>query len=218
MRALVNVLPKLQGPAAQPPTLPLYLPEKARNSTLKFTVGAQAYARAGGTLPANLLDFDRSPEVIVTKVPAIDGSGTMTLVHYPTPAIAMQQLKRFEEWGKTHAQTVAADVRNTVLARRSGPLVAVVTGDIANAEAFDLIGNINYEADVNWTEPTFQHPKENIGGLVYASVLLAIFIFMATVIVGVVFGGFRIALRKLFPERFPDPTEHGELIRLKIDK
>jgi hypothetical protein len=218
LRDLVKALPQLQGPAAQPPSLPLYLPEKARNSTVKFAVGAQGYANAGGTLPAELLDFSRSPEVLITKVPAIDGSATVTLLHYPTPAIATQQLKRLDEWGKTHAQAVAPNVRDTVLVRRSGPLVAVVTGDIAVAEASDLLSKINYEADVNWTEPTYQHPKDNIGGLVYGSVLLAIIIFLFTVIVGIFFGGFRIALRKLFPERFPDPAEHGELIRLKIDR
>jgi hypothetical protein len=218
LRDLVKSLPKLQGPASQPPNLPLYLPEKARNNTLKFAVGPQAYANAGGTLPPDLLDFSRSPEVIVTKVPAIDGSATVTLLQYPTPAIATQQLKGVEDWGKTHTQSVAPNVRGTVLARRSGPLVAVVTGDIANAEAFDLIGQINYEADVNWTEPTYQHPKDNIGGLVYTAVLLAIIIFGATVVVGIVLGGFRIALRKLFPGRFPDPAEQGELIRLNIDQ
>ena len=76
--------------------------------------------------------------------------------------------------------------------------------------------NINFEADVSWTEPTFQHPRDNIGSLVYAAILLAIIIFAVTVVAGVIFGGFRVALRKLFPNRFPDPEEEGELIRLKL--
>jgi hypothetical protein len=165
-----------------------------------------------------LLDFSRSPEILTTKIPAIDGSATITVVQYPTPAIATQQLKKVEEWAKARVPQVPANVRDTTLARRSGPLLAVVTGDIAIAEASDVVSKINYEADVNWTEPTFQHPKDNIGGIVYTSVLLAIIIFGATVVVGIVFGGFRVALRKLFPGRFPDPAEHGELIRLKIDQ
>jgi hypothetical protein len=218
LRDLVKALPKQQGPASQPPSLPLYLPHKVRNSTSRFAVGARGYTSAGSPLPAELLDFSLSPEVIVSKLPAIDGSATVTLLQYPTPAIAIQQLKRFEAWGKTQSQSAPPNTRNTILARRSGPLVAVVTGDIANAEAFELIGKINYEADVNWTEPTYQHPKDNIGGIVYTSVLLAIIIFAATVVVGIAFGGFRIVLRKLFPDRFPDPAEHGELIRLKIDR
>lgn len=218
LRDLIKALPQLRGPSAQPPSLPLYLADKARNSTVKFAAGPQAYASSGGTLPPELLDFSRSPEILTTKIPAIDGSATITLVQYPTPAIATQQLKKVEEWAKARVPQVPANVRDTTLARRSGPLLAVVTGDIAVAEASDVVSKINYEADVNWTEPTFQHPKENIGGIVYTSVLLAIIIFAATVVVGIVFGGFRVALRKLFPERFPDPAEHGELIRLKIDQ
>jgi hypothetical protein len=217
LRALAEALPKLQGPAAQVPTLALYLPEKARNSSLKFVVGPKAYAQLNGAPPAEIVDFSRSPEVIVTSIEAIDGRGTVTLAHYPTPAIAMQQLKRFQEWAQAKPKPTTPAERDTALFRRSGPMVALVTGDIANAEAFDIVGNINYEADVSWTEPTYQHPKDNIGGLVYGSVLLAIFIFTATVIAGVFFGGFRIMLRKWFPERFHDPAEQGELIRLRID-
>jgi hypothetical protein len=217
LRSLAVSIPKLGGARAQTPNLALYLPDNIRKGHVLFAIGPSAYARSGSPVPAELLGFDRSPELVVKEFQAIDGIAQITLILYPTPAIATQQLKKLEAWGRTQPPAGSDGRRNTAITRRSGPLVAIVTGDIAPAEARSLVENINFEADVNWTEPTFQHPRDNIGSLVYAAILLAIIIFGVTVAVGIIFGSFRIALRKLFPNRFRDPAEEGELIRLKLN-
>jgi hypothetical protein len=218
LRSLAGTLPKVSGPAAQSPNLALYLPENLGKGALHFALGPAGYARSGSPIPPELIGFDRSPEIVVRDFRALDGPAQVTLILYPTPAIATQHLKQFEDWGQTQRPLAPGHSFETTIARRSGPIVAVVTGDIAPAEARKVVENINFEADVNWTEPTFQHPRDNIGGLVYAAILLAIIIFGVTVAVGFVFGGFRIGLRKLFPNRFPDPAEEGELIRLKLNR
>jgi hypothetical protein len=218
LRSLAAAVPKLSGPRAQTPNLALYLPENIRKGPLQFSLGPAAYGRSGSPVPADLIGFDRSPEVVVKDFRALDGFAKVTLIIYPTPAIATQQLTQLESWSKAQPAPTNEGGYATILARRSGPLVAIVTGDIAPAEARRVLEDINFEADVNWTEPTFQHPRDNIGGLVYAAIILAIIIFGVTVAVGIILGFFRVGLRKLFPRRFPDPAEEGELIRLRIDR
>ena len=72
-------------------------------------------------------------------------------------------------------------------------------------------------------EKWFDLVKEKLAGWLTGfirllpNLVLAIIIFGFAVIGGLVFGGFRILLRKLFPNRFADPTEDREFIRLNIE-
>ena len=92
-----------------------------------------------------------------------------------------------------------------------------VRGQLGTDEVATALNAVNYEADVTWNEATGLEKRNNIGGLVYAAILLAIIIFAFAVVGGLVFGGFRILLRKLFPNRFADPSDDRQFIRLNIE-
>lgn len=201
-RRLAELIPRIRGAAAQLPVAPLYLPEP---EAAQLVLGPAGYARTRAPLPADRIDFSRSPEIVVGPA----GTATLVVVKYPTPAIAAQQLKAAEQWTPPDATLLARS-------KRIGPLVATIVGAISAGDAAAALERIHYDAQVSWAEPTGMHPKENIGGIVYTSIILAIMIFGATVIAGIAFGGFRVALRRLFPKSFPDPAEEGGLIRLNL--
>ena len=218
LRTLAQALPKLSGPAAQPPTIP---PSLHNIDDLKLSLGPASHAHFTA-LPgwaelapaADLIDYQRSAEVIIA--PIISGRGIMTVVRYPTNRIAMQELPKLDAWSKQ----LPADAGERNLqsqAKRSGPILLTVRGQLGTDEVATAINAVNYEADVTWNEATGLEKRNNIGGLVYAAILLAIIIFGFAVIGGLVFGGFRILLRKLFPNRFADPSEDREFIRLNIE-
>ncbi|MBI2682157.1 MAG: hypothetical protein HYX26_02890 [Acidobacteriales bacterium] len=217
LRALAATIPTLTGPAAQPPLLPLYLPESVRRQG-RFSLGRAGYDASDPAMPSAVVDFSRTSEVVVARFRSDAGLATATLLRFPTPAIATQEQAKIDAWSKTRETHPDPERLDTANSKRTGPLVALVTGNISDVEARELLERINYDATISWTEPTGLEPKNNIGGIVYNATLLAIIIFLFAVVVGFVFGGFRALLRKLFPNRFHDPAEGGDFISLDIDR
>ena len=218
LRALADSLPKMSGSSAQPPNAPLYLPENLR-PTVRFVVGPIAFGKINAPIPANVIDFSRSPEVAVAKFQSVDGIATAVVVNYPTPKIATLQLKQLEDWKKASAATDSPEPNtlNTFVAKRTGPLVALVMGDIAQAEANEVLSKINYEADVTWSEPTFNGKRDNIGNLVVNILYLAFILIFFMFIMGIAFGGMRVVARRFFPTRVLGRAEESEIIRLKLN-
>jgi hypothetical protein len=216
MRGLADSLPKMTGTSAQPPNAPLYLPESFRGA-VKFVVGPKAFDHIDSPIPASAIDFSRVPEIAVAKFRSVDGIATAIVINDPTPKIATLQLKQLEDWKRaSKASAPSQTTLDTFATKRSGPLVALVMGDIAQAEANDVLGKINYEADVTWSEPTFNGKRDNIGNLVVNILYLAFILIFFMLVMGLAIGGLRILARKFFPTRVLGRSEEAEIIRLKL--
>ena len=95
-------------------------------------------------------------------------------------------------------------------------LVSLVTGAISEREATALLESVNYDADVTWSERTGLEPGENVGSFVLAAfglvAVIAGFMFLA----GIAFGGVRLMVKRLLPDRVFDRPEQIEIIRLDL--
>lgn len=218
LRSLAKNLPMIRGPAAQSPNVP---PSLREVDDLKFALGPAAYthfAQQPGwdelIPPVATVDFARSGEVILAPVEG--GRAIVTVIRYPTPHIAIQEIAKLDAWAQQPPPDAAARNINS-LTKRSGPIVAAVRGTLGTDEGKATLDLINYEADVTWSESTGLEKRNNIGSLVYAAIMLAIIIFGFAVIGGVFFGGFRVLLRKAFPGRFVDRPEAVEFISLNLE-
>jgi len=96
--------------------------------------------------------------------------------------------------------------------------LAVVSGSISESEAKTLLASVNYDADITWNQNTFFDKKNNLGYLLTNVVLLIAVIFGLAIVSGLVFFGFRLTVKKYFPDRFFDRPEDVEIIRLNIGK
>jgi hypothetical protein len=203
-------LPSKGGPSSNLPSLPNYFPrrELAPNSA-KFIVGPAGLAAVNAPLPASVVDFSMQPEVLVGKYSANGDAADFMLIGYPTPQIAGDRLRAIEAANPKQEGT-------TFVAKRTGPLIALVKGRIAESNAKSLLGRVNYDADVTWNENTGLSKRDNIGNLVIAASILAGVIFLISVGTGAVFGFGRIFLRKLFPERFESQTDDAAFIKLNL--
>lgn len=103
------------------------------------------------------------------------------------------------------------------VARRSGPIVVWVAGAIAPAQAQSLASAVNYDAHITWNEPNPFSRRENVGGLVVAALALAGIILLMSLVAGIAFGGFRILMKRLYPDKVFDRTEDIEIIRLHLE-
>ncbi|HEX8926919.1 MAG TPA: DUF6599 family protein [Terriglobales bacterium] len=209
LREMAAALPVVTGPESQLPPLLAHLPRQAaENKSVRFIQGPQTYAATSQPITAQMIDFSRSPELVTSDVHTSSGNGSMMLIEYPTPAIAIEKLKTLEL-----ANPIPA---STYVARRSGPIVAIAWGALSDSDARKLVGAVNYEAEVTWNEYTGLSKRDNIGTIVVGAFALAGIIFVFSLGTGAIFGFARPLLAKIFPGRFHVRTEEDDFIRLHL--
>ena len=209
LRELAGLLPAAKGSADNLPTLPQYLPkEDAVANSAKYILGPQALLAAKSSLTTEQVDFSHDPEILMQDYSTKSGDLTLTLLDYPTPQIAGERLRALQ----------SAQTTRTFLARRTGPILDVVTGAIGSSEAQALLNSVNYEADVTWNEATTVSKRDNIGNLILAVFALIGIILLISIIFGVFFGGIRILAKRFFPNRVFDRPEEIEIIQLHLEK
>lgn len=208
LRALAGALPLPKNEIGKLPTLTANLPSQSllRNSS-RYIIGPEALARLGAPLPAQLVDFSKSPEIAVGKYHTSQGEASVTLVGYPTPQIARERMD---------AMQAAALSGGPFYFKRTGPYVVAVSGSIPADEAQSLLASVNYDADVTLLQPTKPRPGEDRAGFVFALVMLCVIAVLAALVFGFVFGGIRILANRIFPNRFFSRPESVEIIRLNL--
>ena len=156
MRELANHLPNPPGTKAMMPPILTDLPQGSLDpQTTHYAVGPVGYAGAGGVLPADIVGFDRGAEVVTAGYSLISGPATLTIIDYPTPQMAEAMEPKIRDyikagsnaqppWTKALQESDLASLE----VRRSGPLVAIVSGDAIPNESHKLIEMVHYEADI----------------------------------------------------------------------
>lgn len=208
LRALADALPRAKGNVSALPTLPDNLPKQSYvPNTMRYIEGSIALERLGVPIPASLVNFSMGPEVAFARYRSSNGEAYMTLIGYPTPQIAAERIKAFQAAGLAGGPFHF---------KRSGPLVAAVSGNIPESEAQSLLASVNYDADVTWNQATKPNPRDNIGNLIVGIFMLIGIILLVALIFGFAFGGVRVVAKKLFPNRVFDRPEDVEIIQLNL--
>ncbi len=211
LRQLAGLLPSAQGSADNLPNLPEYLPKKdVIENSAKYILGPQALVASHAPLTAEQIDFGHDAEVLYQDYTSPSGDLTLTIINYPTPQIAAERVKQLQNTRQANGAPL--------LARRSGPLVDIVTGAVNSSEARDLLNSVNYEAEVTWNEATSLSKRDNIGNLIVAVFTLIGIILLISLIFGVFFGGIRLLMKRLFPDRVFDRPEAVEIIQLHLEE
>ncbi len=206
LRELAGMLPVAAGSADNLPTLPQYLPKNdAVANSARYILGPQALMAVKAPLTAEQIDFKVEPEVLTQDYTSKDGDLELTVIDYPTPQIAGERLRALQANAPT------------LLLRRSGPLLAVVTGATGSSAAKDLLNAVNYEAEVTWDQATSVSKRDNIGNLIVAVFALIGIILLVSLIFGLFFGGIRVVLQRIYPKRVFDRPEDVEIIQLHLE-
>jgi hypothetical protein len=222
LRELAGLLPRPLGNSASLPPLLAYMPRRDYiANTEKYIEGPLALAQASAPIDAHLVDFSKGTEVVLGKYKVAGGEAILMVISYPTPQIAADHMKVIDASQMNTAQQpgVASIVDvGRFYDKRSGPLLAVASGSITQAEARSLLSSVSYDADVTWNQNTFFDKKNNIGNLVVNVILLCGILVGLMLVAGIAFGGLRIAIRSLFPGRLIDRPERVEFISLHLDE
>lgn len=156
LRELASHIPVPRGIRALAPPILGNLPRTSLASmTTHYALGPAGYAGAGGVLPPGLVGFDRGAETVTANYNLPSGVATLTIINYPTPQMAAAQesairayiqagAKAQPSWPKPLQDSDQASLE----VRRSGPLVALVSGDAIPDESHKLLDSVNYQADL----------------------------------------------------------------------
>lgn len=222
LKELAGELPHPTGGAANLPTFIQYLPPPQRGyvpMTQKYVMGPAALNILGLPISADLVDFGASAEVTTAHYNTPSGEASLTLISYPTPQLAAEHLKRIDAAHQIPAPQPGVSsigVAPSFFDKRTGPLIAIATGSISDTDAKNLLGMVNYEATVTWNTPTSSREVRDLYMLILNIVVLCAILAGLAIVAGVAFGGVRILLKRMYPDRVFDRPEQMEFISLHL--
>lgn len=221
LRELAGALPLPPGNAGRLPLLPGYLPKQRliKNSE-KFVAGAAALARASAPIAPDMVGFKSGAEVVLGRYDTSAGESTLMLIEYPTPQIAAERLRQIDAAHQSSAQQpgVATIVdAGSFFDKRTGPIIAIAAGPLSQSEAKSLLASVSYDADVTWNENTSFTKKDNLANLLVNIIVLCGILIGFGLVAGVAFGGLRVLLQRVLPERVLGRPEEVDFISLHLE-
>jgi hypothetical protein len=204
MREIAARLPVPTGNKSLPPPILDFLPQRSlTGQTTHYAEGAAGYAGAGGVLPASIAGFDRGAEAITANYALMSGPATLTIFEYPTPQIARLEedtIRSYIKAGSKAQPPWPQPLENSDLAslavRRSGVLVALVSGDAVPDESHELLEKVHYEANLTSIPQPVESEIVKTGKLLYGIVALIGIGSLTAILLGFFFGGGRALYRK----------------------
>jgi hypothetical protein len=227
LRELAGQLPAPEGGKALAPPILANLPQaNLDGQTTHYALGPASYAGAGGVLPTELVGFDRGAEAVTANYSLRSGPATLTLIDYPTPQMAAAQEPKIRAYidacKKADKQTQAGWSKAlqdsdlvSLEVKRSGPLVALVSGDAVPDESHKLLATVHYELDLMSIPQPTESEVAKTGKLLLAITLLVIICCGIALLLGVFLGGFR-ALYRISRGKPASSVYDAEFIRLNL--
>lgn len=186
------------------PTLPGFMPSGAVANSERYVVGPESLAKYASVIPPSTAAFHFGSEAEAGEYPASSRakgasklSTTLVVFNFPGIEMAQKQYPLFEA------------VPGTV-AKRSGPLVAIVLHAANADEAERLLAQVKYQAEVTMAEPP-PSLKDNPGNLFLNIAILCGLLIALCVVSGLIFGGIRHVWR-----RSGSTNEGDEMITLDL--
>jgi hypothetical protein len=204
LRELASHLPVPDGSKALAPPILSSLPKDSMDGqTTHYALGPASYAGSGGVLPPDIVGFDRGAEVVTANYALRSNPATLTIIDYPTPQMAATQETRIRAYINAGSKAQPAwpkPLQDSDLAslevRRSGPLVALVSGDAIPEESHKLLATIHYEADItSIPQPSGDSEVKKTAQLLLGIASLVIIGVSAALLLGFFLGGFRALYR-----------------------
>ena len=225
MRSLAHQLPTPRGNKAIAPPILANLPQSSLDKqTTHYALGPAGYAGSGGVLPPSLVQFDLGAETVTATYSLASGPATLTLIDYPTPQMAAAQEEKIRAYIKAGSKAQPAwpkPLQDSDLAslevRRSGPIVALVSGDAIPDESHKLIEMVNYQDQLTAIPLPAESEVAKTGRLLFGIATFVLIGSAAAILLGLFLGGGR-ALYRIARGKPASSVYETEFIRLDLEK
>ncbi len=224
MRDLAQGLPSPQGNKALPPPILADLPQGSlQKQTTHFAQGPAGYAGSGGVLPPELVGFNLDAEAVTANYSLNSGPATLTLIDYPTPQLAEAQEKKIRAYVKAGSGAQPAFPKPLVDSDqaslevlRSGPIVALVSGDAIPDESHKLLAEVHYSAELTQMPQDKESEVVKTSQFLLGVAMLVIVGCSAAILLGLFLGGGR-ALYRVARGKPASSVYEAEFIRLHLE-
>jgi hypothetical protein len=165
------------------PALPEYLPASGRIAgSERYVTGPASLKEFEPRISPSVAGFHFGAEAQLASFETPRGEMRLAIFSYPTPHIARARLVEFR-------------MLPGAVAKRSGPLVALILDPPDADEAQRLLGRVNYRATITWHE-SMPKPEPNLAEfLLTAFALIGVLVAFA-IMAGLAFGAYRLLLRR----------------------
>ena len=224
LRELAKDLPTPQGNRALQPPLLAVLPQAAMDKqTMHFAQGPVGYVGSGGVLPPGLVRFDEDAEAVTANYSLSSGPATLTLIDYPTPQMAEAQVKLIRDYIKAGSNAQPAFPKPlqdsdqvSLEVTRSGPIVALVSGDAIPDESHKLLAMVHYSANLTEMPQAQESEVVKTSQFLMGVASLVIIGSSAAIRLGLFLGGGR-ALYRVARGKPVSSVYEAEFIRLHLE-
>jgi hypothetical protein len=196
LKQLEVALPKIGGPKGAAPLLPTLVPAKGLQAgTVRYALGPVSYAAEGGVLPAEILGWDKSGEVVTAKYA---GGGVVTLLLYPTPQIAGDRGRAIQASINAERAKYGTAKYGTVTLRREGPMLLLATGGFSVAQEKELVEGTHLPVQLTWDKkmpPEFHAEVQKTYSLLTSIMVFCGVGALAAIILGLFLGFGRATIR-----------------------
>jgi len=196
----------LSMPRYDPSSLPAltgFLPVAARHgNSERFILGPASLEAFVPGMSPSLVAFHFGTEGQLARFKDRDGDVTLVLFNYPNPQIAKERLAAFQE-------------QKQYVARRSGPIVSVVTQTATPDAAERILSQVRWEVNITLNQQLPDPKGDNIGVLFLNVTKFSGIMIVFALLAGGLFAGFRLLGRKFSGQK---PGEDTAMIALHIDE
>ena len=211
--ALVRAL-SAQAEVDALPTLGEYLPAEHRvEFSDRYILGPQALDQLFPDGIGGAVGFNRSAEAEVAHYRLGGHDDTLLIVGLPTDQLAAVQLGELQR--KFNVNGASAGSGTPLFAKRSARLLAVVAGASSQAEANELLDQIQMDTELSWNEPVPKH-EPPIELMIEGSIVGSIVICLFALVAGFSFGGLRLLVKRLAPGKVFDRSGYTEVLQLGL--
>lgn len=183
VKQLTSKLPRTETEALPP--LFAYLPKRGRMGTSeRYVLGPVSLSRFEPRISPQTAGFDRGAEAQTAKYRAGGKEIQLTIFAYPTPQIAIERFRQFEQ------------VPNAA-SRRSGTLIAVVPDGKEIPAVGRLLEEVNYNPKLTWNEYVPKATPQDAAKMILAISVLAAGLIVASLILGLFSGADAFSRRSL---------------------
>jgi hypothetical protein len=202
-----------QGPL---PTLTEHLPTKGFiDRSDKYILGPVTLNQFFPVSQNDWLGFSTGAEAEVARYHVDGRELNLLIADFPTPQTAQKKLNELQQVYHVNAAD-AGQNGSPVFGKRSITLLAIVFGARTQAEADKLLNQVQSGAEVTWNEPTFQFKEPPITTMIVGAIIGTGIICCFALISGIAFGGFRIVVKRLFPDKVFDRSSTMQVLQLGL--
>lgn len=202
-----------QGPL---PTLWQHVPPKHMvESSDRYVLGPQTLNQLFPVALGDSLGFSNGTEAELARY-RLDGRDvTLLIADFPTPQLATQALAQLGSRFNVNGSNPAASSQ-TLFAKRSLTLLAIVAGASTQKEADALLSQVQSGTELTWNEPPFEVTQPGIITIVVGTLIGTGVLCLFTLVASLAFGGFRLLIKRALPGKVFDRDTDLQVIQLGL--